>query len=245
MTLATICIQQAGGMCITLERLYEIARQEERAARQLHGKALATTLVELSESKTTMILITDAEGFFIVDRQSSSPFLKANPVPTPGDRPQVNLFTEEFLNAREDDLKEYSLDPSTCQPTKKAFCSKETSLVTAALSTTSVVSPAQVSIYTNKRAALASPAKFGTERQKDEGNHPFASKISPSAVRKQEFDRTMEEMEHSREEDKATRKAKMAPLEQLINKEEQESSTKEAARLAQIKMKGEHYDEIA
>jgi hypothetical protein len=54
-------------MCITLERLYEIARQEERAARQLHGKALATTLVELSELKTTMSLITDAEGFSIVN----------------------------------------------------------------------------------------------------------------------------------------------------------------------------------
>ncbi len=117
--------------------------------------------------------------------------------------------------------------------------------MTAALSTTSAVSPARVSIYTNKRAALASPAKFGTERQKDKGNHPFASKISPSAVRKQEFDRTMEEMECSREEDKATRKPKMAPLEKLVNKEEQESSAKEAARLARIKMKGEHYDKIA
>ncbi len=85
-------------------------------------------------------------------------------------------------------VKEYSLDPSTRQLTKKAFCGKETSLVTAALSTTSAVSPARVSIYTNKRAALASPAKFGTKWQKDEDDHPFASKISPSAVRKQEFD---------------------------------------------------------
>ncbi len=30
---ATICVQQAGGMRIMLERLYKIARQEERAAR--------------------------------------------------------------------------------------------------------------------------------------------------------------------------------------------------------------------
>ncbi len=105
------------------------------------------------------------------------------------------------MNAREDDLKEYSLDPSTRQPTKKAFHGKETSLVTAALSTTSAVSPTRVSIYTNKRAALASPAKFGTKRQKDKGDHPLASKISPSTVRKKEFDQTMEEMERSREED--------------------------------------------
>jgi hypothetical protein len=68
MTLATICVQQAGGMRITLERQYKIARQEERAARQLHGKALATTLVELSKSKTMMSTITDAEGFTIVNR---------------------------------------------------------------------------------------------------------------------------------------------------------------------------------
>jgi hypothetical protein len=128
---------------------------------------------------------------------------------------------------------------------KKAFRGKETSLVTAALSTTSAVSPARVSIYTKKRAALAFPAKFGTEWQKDKGDHPFASKISPSTVRKQEFDRTMKEMERLREEDKAMWKAKMAPLEQLVNKEKQESSAKEAVRLAQIKMKGGHYDKIA
>jgi hypothetical protein len=79
MTLATIRIQQAGGMHITLERLYKIARQEERAARQLHRKALATTLVKLSESKTTMSSITDAEGFSVVNCRSSSPFLKVNP----------------------------------------------------------------------------------------------------------------------------------------------------------------------
>ncbi len=40
-------------------------------------------------------------------------------------------------------------------------------------------------------------------------------------------------------------KAKMAPLEQLVNKEEQERAAKEAARLTQIKVMGEHYYEIA
>jgi hypothetical protein len=76
MTLATIRVQQAGEMRITLERLYEIARQEERAARQLHGKALTTTLVKLSESKTTMSLITDAEGFSIVIIKAALPSSK-------------------------------------------------------------------------------------------------------------------------------------------------------------------------
>jgi hypothetical protein len=105
MTSATIRVQQAGRTRITLERLYKIERQEERAARQLHGKALATTLVGLSNSQTTMSLITDAEGFSIINHQSSSPFLKANPAPTPGDRPRVNLLMKEFLNAREDDRR--------------------------------------------------------------------------------------------------------------------------------------------
>jgi hypothetical protein len=67
MTLATICVQQAGGMRIMLERLYELARQEERAARQSHEKALASTPIETNESKTTTSMIMDAEGFSIVN----------------------------------------------------------------------------------------------------------------------------------------------------------------------------------
>jgi hypothetical protein len=245
MTSATICFQQAGGTRITLERLYKLARQEERAARQSHEKALASTPIKINKLKTMMSTIMNAEGFSIVNCQSSSPSLRANPAPTPRDGSRVNLFTEEFLNAsREEDLKDYSLNPTTRQPTKKAFCGEKNSLVTAALLTTTAVSPARVSIYTNKRAALASPAKLGTKQQKGKGNHP-ASKISPSAERKQEFDRTMEEMECSREEYKTTRKAKIAPLEHLVNKEEQESTAKEAARLTQIKVMGEHYYEIA
>ncbi len=67
MTSATICVQQAGGMHITLERLYNLARQDERAARQSHEKALASTPVKTNKSKTTMITIMDAEGFSIVN----------------------------------------------------------------------------------------------------------------------------------------------------------------------------------
>ncbi len=85
MTSATICVQQAGGMRIMLERLYKLARQEERAARQSHEKALASSPIKTNESKTTMSTIMDAEGFFIVNCQSSSPSLRANPAPTPRD----------------------------------------------------------------------------------------------------------------------------------------------------------------
>jgi hypothetical protein len=46
-----------------------------------------------------------------------------------------------------------------CQPTKKAFRGGQASLATTALSTSTSASPARISIYTNKRFALASPAK--------------------------------------------------------------------------------------
>jgi len=100
-------------------------------------------------------------------------------------------------------------------------------------------------MYTKKRVALASPAKFGTEKQKDEGGQIVAPKFLPRALLKQEGDRTMEEMEHSMEKYKAMQKVKMAPLEQLVNKEEQESLAKEAARVFRIQMKGDHYAGIA
>jgi hypothetical protein len=194
-----------------------------------------------------MSLVTDAEGFSTVHCRNRSPLLTGNPAPAPGGKVRVNLFTEEFLKAGEDDLKEYSLDPSSHQPTKKAFRDDESSLVTAAVSTTSASSPARASMYSKKRVALASPAKFDTEKQKqkEEGGHPVASKILHSAVRKQEGVRTMEEMVQSMEEYKAAQKAKMAPLEQLVNEEEQESLAKEAARLLRIEEKGEHYAGIA
>jgi hypothetical protein len=151
---------------------------------------------------------------------------------------RVNLFTEDFQKAGEDDLKEYSLDPSSRQPTKKTFRGDETSLVTAAVSTTSAKSPARMNTYTKKRVALASPAKFGTGKL-------AAPIILPSEERKQEAFRTMEDMKLSMEEYKIMQRVKMAPLERMVNKEEQESFAKEAARLVRIKGKEEHYAGIA
>jgi hypothetical protein len=68
MTSATIRIQQAGGTRISLERMYEIARQEESSARQNHERTLAKALVETNESTTTMSAITDAEGYTVINR---------------------------------------------------------------------------------------------------------------------------------------------------------------------------------
>jgi hypothetical protein len=79
-------------------------------------------------------------------------------------------------------------------------------------------------LYTKKRVALASPAKFGAEKL-------AVPMFLPSEERKQEVGRTMEEMELSMEEYKARQKEKMAPLERVVNKEEQESLAKEAAKL--------------
>ena len=238
MAAATIRVQQAGGTRIVLERLYKIARQDKRAVMQLLEKAPAITHENLGGSKTTMSLVTDSEGFFTVNRRNRSPLLTGNTDPAPGGKVRVNLFTEDFQKAGEDDLKEYSRDPSSRQPTKKAFPGDESSLVTAAVSTTSARSPARANTYTKKRVALASPAKFGTGKL-------AAPMILPSEVLKQEVVRTMEEMEHSMEEYKIMQKVKMAPFERMVNKEEQESLAKEAARLVRIKGKEEHYAGIA
>jgi hypothetical protein len=172
-----------------LERLYEIARGKEKAAKQLHDMALVTTALG-ANGLIPMSNVTDAEGFKIVNRCSSSP--PGSP-PKPNIPPAIkgqlrrggNLLTNNFLrDGGKWDLADYTLDPSSRQPTKKAFRGKESTLVTAAVSTTTATSPARVSIYTKKRAALASPAKFGLGKNKDKDNHVKTSQIPSSAERK-------------------------------------------------------------
>ena len=153
-----------------------------------------------------MSLITDSEGFFSVTRRSKSPLLTGNTAPAQGGKVRVNLFTEDFQKAGEDDLKEYSLDPSSRQPTKKAFRGDDSSRVTAAVSTSFARSPARASMYTKKRVALASPAQFAAGKL-------AAPRVLSKEVHKQEVVRTMEEMELSMEEYKARQKEKMALLE--------------------------------
>ena len=65
-------------------------------------------------------------------------------------------------------LTTYISNPTSCQPSKKAYQGvNAASTVTAAFSTSSAAPPTQISIYTNKRNALASPAKGGATRTKD------------------------------------------------------------------------------
>ena len=60
------------------------------------------------------------------------------------------------------DLATYIRNPMSRQPSKKAYQGvNAASTVTAAFSTSSATSPTRSSIYTNKRNALASPAKGG------------------------------------------------------------------------------------
>ncbi len=60
-------------------------------------------------------------------------------------------------------LNAYMNDPALCQPTKKALSGDQMSLVTAARMTSTSASPAQMSLYTNKRNAISSPTKGAIE----------------------------------------------------------------------------------
>ncbi len=51
-------------------------------------------------------------------------------------------------------LDAYVNNPASRQPTKKALCEDQMLLVTAAQSTSTSASPAQVSLYSNKRTAI-------------------------------------------------------------------------------------------
>jgi hypothetical protein len=73
------------------------------------------------------------------------------------------------------DLDAYISNPALRQPTKIAFCGGQASLVTAALSTSTSASPTKISIYTNKRSALASLEKGGVSISRNKENAPQRS----------------------------------------------------------------------
>jgi hypothetical protein len=207
---------------------------KRRLQKQLHDMALITTALG-ANGLVPMSNVTDAEGFKIVNHCSSSPSgspPKSNILPAIKGQLQQggNLFTDNFLcDGGKWDLADYTLDPSSRQPTKKAFHGEESTLVTAAVSTTTATSLARVSIYTKKQAALASPAKFGLGKNKDKDDHFEASQIPSSAERKQEFDRTMDENKRLRDEGNAARKARLSSLDCLVDEVERESAGTEAA----------------
>jgi hypothetical protein len=105
MSSATIGVQQAGGIRFLLERLYRIARSEEKEACQLFTKEALMTAT--TDTATAMSSIMDTDGFTTVSccggGSSSSP-PKQRPqscsLPRPsGDIKQINPFNDKFLTS--------------------------------------------------------------------------------------------------------------------------------------------------
>jgi hypothetical protein len=75
MTAATIQVQQAGGTCFSLERLYKIARLEEKEARRAFNKAALApeSLATVSkDSAMVMSSITDSDGYTTMSHRGGS-----------------------------------------------------------------------------------------------------------------------------------------------------------------------------
>jgi hypothetical protein len=72
-------------------------------------------------------------------------------------------------------LDAYISNPALHQPTKNDFRGSQALLVNTALSTSTSASPARISIYTNKRSALASPTKSGVYIFRNVENAPQSS----------------------------------------------------------------------
>ena len=87
---------------------------------------------------------------------------------------------------------------------------------------------------------MASPAKSGPE-QPSEGSRSQSTKTSSSAERKNDFDRTLEEVEGSRKDEEAMRRARMAPLEKMVDNKERRSDAKEAAKAKRIRELGDQF----
>jgi hypothetical protein len=92
-------------------------------------------------------------------------------------------LTPPSIGARSN-LATYIRDPTSHQPSKKSYLdANASSTVTAAFSTSSAASPTRISIYNNKRNALASHAKGGAKISKDvvnsAGNAGDAAQIQP------------------------------------------------------------------
>ncbi len=163
--------------------------------------------------------------------------------------PSLSLKTMAEI---EFDLDEYANDPASHQPSKKALCADQTSLVTAAQSSSSSISPKQISIYSNKRNALSSPAKGGMlshniphGRGQPQRIPPAMARITPKADLKEVFDDALEPQEAQWEAERSTRKERMAPYDKLVDDVEKEDKEKEAARLTRTKILREKFVEAS
>jgi hypothetical protein len=105
MTSATIRVQQAGGTCFSLECLYNIARAEEKVARQIFAKEALITAA--ADTETTMSSIMDADKFTTVSHRSvgsssSPPQVEAPKLLSPppcDDIKRISPFDGSFLTS--------------------------------------------------------------------------------------------------------------------------------------------------
>jgi hypothetical protein len=153
------------------------------------------------------------------------------------------------------DLDAYVNDPASRQPTKKALSEDQTLLITAAGSTSISASPAQVSLYSNKRTAMSSPAKggmappkfipppCGNDRQPVFPLQKF--RVPPSLDHKKVFDASLGMQEIQQEADDAARRTQMGPFDKLMAAEEKADAVKEHSRLLRIKSLREKFEHSA
>ncbi len=142
------------------------------------------------------------------------------------------------------DLDAYIRDPASRQPTKKSFSGIHASLVTAALLTSSSASPARISIYTNKKSALASPAKAGGvsihKGAETVSRRPLCAPMGDVMKEAEHgyaaFDRSLDHQDLLRESNRVAWRLSMDPIDQLINKEEKVHAAKVTARASCIEL---------
>jgi hypothetical protein len=163
--------------------------------------------------------------------------------------PSLSLKTTAGIEC---DLDEYVNDPASCQPLKKALCADQTLLVTAAQSSSSSISPKQISIYSNKHRALSSPAKGGMlshniPRGQGQPHRipPAMARITPKADLNEVFDDALEPQEAQLEAERSARKKRMAQYDKLMDNVEKEDKEKEAACLTRVKILQEKFAEAS
>ncbi len=124
------------------------------------------------------------------------------------------------------DLDAYVNYPSSHQQRNKALCGDQILLVTASRSTSTSASPKIISMYTNKRTAISSPAKgtmaLSVSHSSSCGdNHsvlpPSTHHIQPGVNCKIAFDNALGKNEHLRTAKDAAHWLLMALLDQLVD----------------------------
>jgi hypothetical protein len=126
------------------------------------------------------------------------------------------------------------------------FATLRHALVTAALLTSSSASPARISIYTNKRSALASPAKGGVPIPKDVemiSRRPLCAPMGEGMKETERayavFDCSLGKQDLLHESERVAWRLLMDPIDQCINKEEKAHIAKANAQASCI----EHWQE--